>query len=93
MLFADASDLGWGSCLGNNKIQGEWTECQSHLHVNAKELLAIYLGLQYLASDLHTCTIHVKTDNTTAVSHINKMGGVRSDQCRKVALLHVWNGN
>lgn len=90
VLFADASNLGWGACLDDMKVQGEWDVHQSSLHINAKELLAVYLGLKHLASHFRGCSIHVKTDNTTAVSHINKMGGVRSDQCREVAF-DLWS--
>lgn len=89
-LTADASNLGWGAILSNEKIQGEWTEIEQELHINVKELLAIFYGLQFLASERTNCMIHVISDNTTAVSHINKMGGVRSKSCMEVAFA-MWN--
>lgn len=41
-----------GSCKDGQKIEGEWETCQLGLHINAKELLAIYFGLKYLCSEL-----------------------------------------
>lgn len=88
-LFADASNLGWGACFLTRKAQSEWTETEQNLHINAKELLAIKYGLQILVADIESCTIHVVSDNTTAVAHINKMGGVRSTDCRQIAF-DIW---
>lgn len=90
VMFADASNLGWGAVMKDQKIQAEWDMEQQSFHINVKELLAIQLGLQILGSEIFNCAIHVKTDNTTAVSYINKMGGVRSDSCRKVGF-DIWN--
>lgn len=88
-LYSDASNLGWGAFSGPEKIQGEWNQEELDLHINAKELLAILYGLQFLHSDKINITVHILTDNTTAVSHINRMGGVKSTECRKVAY-KIW---
>lgn len=85
VLYADASELGWGAMMDDYKIQGEWNEQDKLLHINAKETLAVLFGLQHLAGDVFSTDIHVKSDNTTTVCYINKMGrGVRSLQCSKV---------
>lgn len=90
VIYADASDIGWGAVMDNEKIQGEWDWSSSELHINAKEMLAVFFALQLLASELCQCTIHIKSDNTTAISYINKMGGVRSEQCSQVGF-QIWD--
>lgn len=40
-LIADASNLGWGAWLEQDKVQGEWNKQELELHINVKELLAI----------------------------------------------------
>ena len=51
---------------------------ESNNHINFLELLAAFLALQSFVSQSN---IHVrlKLDNTTAVSYINNMGGIRSE--------------
>lgn len=89
-LTADASNLGWGAVMGSHKVQGEWSLSEYELHINVKELLAIFFGLKIMAEAKSDCMIHVISDNTTAVAHINKMGGVRSEQCMTTAF-EIWN--
>lgn len=89
VLTSDASDLGWGAFMGENKIQGEWSDPEVDLHINVKELLAVLYGLRALAVGFHECAIHIKSDNTTTISYINKMGGVRSPSCRDVGW-EIW---
>lgn len=45
--------------------------------INYLELLTVYLALNKLATDARNCQILLRVDNTTAISYINKMGGVR----------------
>ena len=61
------------------------------LHIiNCKELLAAWLGLQCYASNLRNTHVYLKIDNTAAVAHINKMGGVHSKHLCSLAL-EVWD--
>lgn len=76
-IFTDASDLGWGATDGTNEIFGVWSKDEINLHINYKELLAVKLALLNLCDKLHSCAILLRIDNTTALSYINKMGGVR----------------
>lgn len=39
--------------------------------------LAVFLGLKYFAHDRHNCSILLRIDNTTAISYVNRMGGVQ----------------
>ena len=77
-LFTDTSNEGWGAHLGDSTARGVWSLPESHLHINFLELKAVFLALK---SFKHLCRdqiILVATDNTTAVSYINKQGGMRS---------------
>ena len=76
-LETDASKQGWGANLNGKIAQGPWTKEESCLHINILEMKAILHGLQALVKKQNT-TILVKTDNTTAMTHINKMGGTKS---------------
>lgn len=77
-IFTDASTTGWGAVSdAGADIHGFWNKEQITHHINYLELLAIKLGLQSLAADLRGCRILLRVDNTTAISYINKMGGVR----------------
>lgn len=87
-LETDASDFGWGvACptLGQ-KSGGHWSQEESKLHINCKELLAAWLGLQAFVSNIKKAHIHIKMDNTCAVAYLNRKGGVHSKPLCKVAL-------
>lgn len=77
VLFSDASNTGWGATDRRRKIYGFWDTKQESLHINYKELLAVKYALENLASERQNCRILLSVDNTTAISYINKMGGVR----------------
>ena len=77
VIYSDASDLGWGVTDGKNSIYGIWTKEQIKMHINYKELLAVKFGFKILAKNCENCHILLRIDNTTAISYINKMGGVR----------------
>ncbi|XP_071141873.1 uncharacterized protein [Mytilus edulis] len=86
ILQTDASLSGWGAVLIDNKTGGRWTPDEQKYHINYLELLAILYGLKSFESQLK-CFTHVKilTDNTTAVSYVNKMGGIKSICCNTIA--------
>lgn len=88
-LTADASNIGWGAFTGERKVQCKWSDSQLDVHINGKELLAIFLGLRNICIDKQDCLIHIKTDNTTAMAHVNKMGGVKSEMCNFIAC-KIW---
>ena len=56
----------------------------SNLHINALELKAIFLGLACFLKDISSQHVRIFSDNTTAVSYINKLGGVRSPVCHSI---------
>ena len=77
-FWSDASDVGWGAHLDRQIASGLWDSQQAALSVNARELLAIKLGLHQFQSSLQGRRVAVFCDNTTAVAYLRKEGGARS---------------
>ncbi|KAJ8030151.1 hypothetical protein HOLleu_26478 [Holothuria leucospilota] len=92
VLECDASTLGWGAVLrsGNQSMANDrWSRSQRKFHVNVLELLAIYFGLKALCKALRGQHVGIRSDNMTAVSYINHMGGTKSSQCNEVTKI-IW---
>ena len=84
VIFADASQEGWGAHMGSQTAGGRWTEEEAESHINVLELRAIYLALKSFCKS--PCQhVRIMTDNTTALAYIKHMGGVRSLQCNDIA--------
>ena len=77
-FWSDASDVGWGAHLDRQIASGLWDAQQAALSINARELLAVKLGLHQFRSSLQGRTVAVFCDNTTAVAYLHKEGGTRS---------------
>ena len=77
-FWSDASDVGWGAHLDCQVASGLWDTQQATLSINARELLAVQLGLFQFRSALQGRTVAVFCDNTTAVAYLHKEGGTRS---------------
>ena len=77
-FWSDASDVGWGAHLDCQVASGLWDSHQAALSINARELLAVKLGLHQFQSSLQGRTVAVFCDNTTAVAYLRKEGGTRS---------------
>ena len=75
-LKTDSSLSGWGALRTDTgqKAQGLWGENEKYHHENYLELSAILLGLKSLLNNTENTHIRVMTDNTTAVSCLNKQG-------------------
>lgn len=80
VIFTDASDKGWGATDGVNSFHGVWLVHQLCWSINYKELYTVWLALERLAKGCFNCTLLLRIDNTTAISYINRMGGVRYDK-------------
>lgn len=76
-IYTDASNSGWGAVLGTKKANGMWTETEKEYHINYLELLAVFLGLKCFVPKEVNCTILLRIDNTTAISYVNRMGGIQ----------------
>ena len=69
---------------------GPWSQTKSHLHINCLELLAATLAIKSFVKkrDLH---VHLKMDNTTALTYINKFGGTVSPELNRLTKeLWLW---
>ena len=77
-FWSDASDVGWGAHLDCQVASGLWDTQQAALSINARELLAVQLGLFQFRSALQGRTVAVFCDNTTAVAYLRTEGGPRS---------------
>ena len=85
---SDASLTGWGASCNGQSTKGRWSLSESNKHINFLELLSAFLALQSFVSQSN---IHVrlKLDNTTAVSYVNNMGGIRSEPLNTLAK-EIW---
>ena len=69
-FWSDASDVGWGAHLDRQIASGLWDSHQAALSINARELLAVKLGLHQFQLSLQGRTVAVFCDNTTAVAYL-----------------------
>ena len=76
-ISSDSSLSGWGAVCNGTTVHGWWTSGYSDKHINFLELQAIYFGLQTFAKSVQDCNILLRTDNTTALACVNKMGSVQ----------------
>lgn len=76
-IFSDASTTGWGAACGSETASGPWSNEERKHHINQLELLAAYIALKIFAKEYTDCKILMRVDNSTAVSYINRMGGIQ----------------
>lgn len=89
-VFSDASNVGWGGSCGPHRIHGLWDEEQICHHINYLELLAAFKCLQHFTQQLQHVDVLLRVDNTTAISYINRMGGVKYRSLNSIAQ-KIWN--
>lgn len=101
-IATDASALGWGATNSKDSTGGRWTNSEaSLLHslgINFLEMLAAFYGLKAYASGMRHVHVRIMIDNTTAVSYIQHMGGIKSVSCDKLTAIiwqwcverHIW---
>ncbi len=76
VVTTDASSTGWGATCNGQAASGLWTGPRLLWHINCLELLAVHLALRQFRPLLLGKHVLVRTDNTAAVSYINRMGGI-----------------
>lgn len=76
-IYSDASTTGWGAACNGETASGPWSNIEREKHINYLEILAAFFGLKVFAKNLQNCQILLRIDNTTAISYINRMGGVQ----------------
>ena len=79
-IATDASSLlGWGASFEGKKTGGAWYDIlEGDIHINEKEMIAIFYGLKSFREELKGSHVRVLCDNTTAVFVLNKMGSTKS---------------
>ncbi len=92
VVTTDASSTGWGATCNGQAASGLWTGPRLLWHINCLELLAVHLALRQFWPLLLGKHVLVRTDNTAAVSYINRMGGIRSRRMSQLARhLLLWS--
>lgn len=84
VIETDASNIGWGATCQESRTGGPWSRTESHLHINCLELLAATLAVKCFAKRANNIVIHLKMDNTSALTYINKMGGTVSPELNRL---------
>lgn len=86
VLTTDASLVGWGACLGNMLISGQWSPSNSLSHTNLLELQAVLLGVCSFLPHLVGHLLVILSDNTMEISYMNKQGRTMSKSLCKLAV-------
>ena len=89
-FFADASSYGWGSAYKNEYFGGFFSYDERQESINTKETLAVLFTLLANSHVLPNNHVLVRSDNTTAVSVISKMGTMK-DKRRDVISRRIWD--
>ena len=77
-FYSDASDVGWGSIMGDQQVSGVWTPSQKQMSINLREMMAVQNGLLGFSQFLRGKTIALFCDNVTTVAYLRRSGGTRS---------------
>lgn len=88
-IFSDASLTGWGISCNGERTGGFWNDIEIKQHINLLELKAALFGLKCFAKHLTKKEILLRIDNTTAISYINRYGGVQYPHLNDIAR-EIW---
>jgi hypothetical protein len=85
-FWTDASSIGWGAYNKerNLKLQGSWSIEERNLHINIKEVKAIWLALSNWGQSLQGQNLIIFTDSMVALGVI-KRGRAKSPLLNKLA--------
>ncbi len=86
------NSTGWGATYNGQAASGLWTGPRLLWHINCLELWVVHLALRQFRPLLLGKHVLVRTDNTAAVSYINRLGGIRSHCMSQLARhLLLWS--
>ena len=88
IIHTDASKLGWGADNDLIPTGSHWTN-EEDTHVIIVELLAIYIAVRSYCKSNAYKHVRIMSDNTTAISYVNNMGGIKSISCNQIAF-DIW---
>ncbi len=92
VVTTDASSTDWGATCNRQAASGLWTGPRLLWHINCLELWAVHLALWQFRPLLLGKHVLVRTDNTAAVSYINRLRGIRSHRMSQLARhLLLWS--
>lgn len=83
-IFSDSSLSGWGAFCNGETVSGFWTQSDMKNHINYLELLAAFMALKCFCKFMTNSEILLRIDNTTAISYINRMGGIQFPHLNKI---------
>ena len=89
-LYTDACSYGWGSFMNGQFANGYFSEKEKDLSINTKETLAIWYAFRSFRDDVKNKHVLIQSDNTTAISYVCRMGGMKSDLRTKI-VRDLWN--
>ena len=82
IICSDAAKLGgWGAVCHLGSTGGQWTTQEMSLSINVQELIAAELAIKTFTKERKPKSIHIKIDNTSALSYIVKMGARETGIC------------
>ncbi len=91
IVTTDTSSTGWGATCNGQVASGLWMGPRLLWHINCLELWTIHLASRQFRPLLLGKHVLVRTDNTAAVSYINRLGGIRSHRMSQLArYLLLW---
>jgi hypothetical protein len=88
-LRSDVSTTGWGAACGGETASGSWSNEERLYHINHLELIAAFIALKIFAKNYSDCQILMRIDNSTAISYINRMGGIQFPHLTKTSTA-IW---
>ena len=86
-VITDSSEFGWGAHCQGQQIQGIWDQVDVRFHINVKELKTVLIAMRHFRDLVRDKSILVLCDNSTAVSYIEKQGGLKSHELYKTTFL------
>jgi hypothetical protein len=93
IIYSDAAKTqGWGAAMeGGPSTGGSWSlqEKQS-FHINALELMAAELAIKTFVKLHPVKSIHIRIDNTCALTYLLKMGGTKSKTLTEISK-RIWD--
>lgn len=84
-VATDACLSGWGAVWQGSTARGQWSAEDGADHINVLELRAVHLALQHFLPHLEGKHVLVRSDNTSAVYHVNHQGGTKSARLLQVS--------
>lgn len=91
IFFMDVLGTGWGPNLNHLQMQGTLSQDILNLHINILELRPVILAYVALLPILRNSMMEILTDNTSAMSYIDKQVGIGSSPpCQEAVKLLMW---